>query len=122
MAENINVQLKSYTIDTELKSYTLNTTVSVGARGKSAYESWLDQGNTGTEAQFVAALLSNSTFTFNQQVASSEWTITHNLNKFPSVTIIDSADSVVYGEVQYNSANSLTISFTADFSGKAYLN
>lgn len=72
MAENINVQLKSYTIDTELKTYNIDTTVTVGARGKSAYQSWLDQGYTGTEAQFIAALLADTTFVFDQQVASNE--------------------------------------------------
>jgi len=42
-----------------------------GARGKSAYESWLDQGNTGTEAEFVAAILQDVTYTHNQQIASN---------------------------------------------------
>lgn len=122
MADNINVQLKSYTIDTELKTYNIDTTVTVGARGKSAYQSWLDQGYTGTEAEFIAALLANTTFVFDQQVASNEWVITHNLNKYPSVTIIDTLDRVVYGEIQYLSANQLKLSFTSNFSGKAYLN
>jgi hypothetical protein len=113
MANEINVQLKSYTLETQ---------VTVGARGKSAYESWLDQGNVGSEADFVTALLQDATFVFNQEVPSKEWVITHNLNKFPAVTIIDSADSVVFGDVQYLNSNSLKINFTAEFSGKVYLN
>lgn len=72
MAENINVQLKSYTLETELKTYTIDANVTVGARGKSAYQSWLDQGNTGTEAQFIAALLADTTFVFDQQAAANE--------------------------------------------------
>lgn len=63
MADNINVQLKSYTLETEVK---------VGARGKSAYQSWLDQGYTGSEADFVAALLQDATYIYDQQVASNE--------------------------------------------------
>jgi hypothetical protein len=39
MANEINVQLKSYKLEAELKSYTLETKVTVGARGKSAYQS-----------------------------------------------------------------------------------
>jgi hypothetical protein len=113
MANEINVQLKSYTLETQ---------VTVGARGKSAYESWLDQGYVGSEADFITALLQDATFVFNQEVASNEWIITHNLNKFPSVTIIDSGDNVVFGDVQYLNSNSLKINFTAVFSGKVYLN
>ena len=69
----------------------------------------------------------DATYTHNQSTASATWTITHNLNKFPSVTVIDSGDSVVQGEILYNSANQLTLTFYAGgvasaFSGKAYLN
>ena len=69
----------------------------------------------------------DATFTHTQSSASATWTITHNLNKFPSVTVIDSGDSVVQGEILYNSANQLTLTFYAGgvasaFSGKAYLN
>lgn len=113
MADNVNVQLKSYTLQTEVK---------VSARGKSAYESWLSQGNVGSEADFVTALLQDATYIFDQQAASNEWIVTHNLNKYPSVTIIDTLDRVVYGEIQYLSANQLKLSFTSNFSGKAYLN
>lgn len=58
----------------------------------------------------------------NQTIASASWQITHNLGRFPSVTIVDSANSEVIGEVAYNSNNQLTVSFSAAFSGKAYLN
>lgn len=58
----------------------------------------------------------------NQTVATSEWLIEHNLNCFPSVTIIDSANSEVIGEVEYINTNSLKAKFSASFSGIAYLN
>ena len=75
----------------------------------------------------VNALKGTPTYSHNQSAASATWTITHNLNKFPSVTVIDSGDSVVQGEILYNSANQLTLTFyagggTSAFSGKAYLN
>ena len=57
-----------------------------------------------------------------QNQASAQWTITHNLGKFPSVSVVDSAEEEVIGEVQHNNNNSLTVKFTAAFSGKAYLN
>lgn len=57
-----------------------------------------------------------------QATASASWVIVHNLGKYPSVSIVDSAGSEVIGEVIYNSKNQLTVSFSAAFSGKAYLN
>jgi hypothetical protein len=59
--------------------------------------------------------------THTQSSASSSWTITHSLDGFPSVTVVDSAGTVVVGEVSYNSTSSLTVAFQSAFAGKAYL-
>lgn len=56
-----------------------------------------------------------------QPSASSSWEITHTLDGFPSVTVVDSAGTVVVGEVSYSSTSSLTVSFQGAFAGKAYL-
>lgn len=61
-------------------------------------------------------------YVHEQQVASTTWTVNHNMDKYPSVNIVDSANDEVTGEVKYNSLNQITITFTAAFSGKAYLN
>lgn len=61
-------------------------------------------------------------FVFTQGSASNTWTINHNLEKFPSVTVVDSADNVVVGHITYTNTNSLTVSFSSSFSGKAYIN
>lgn len=61
-------------------------------------------------------------YVHNQETALIQWTITHNLGKFPSVSVVDSANDEVIGEVTYIDTNSLIIKFTAAFSGKAYLN
>ena len=57
-----------------------------------------------------------------QGLSSSLWNITHNLNKFPSVSVIDSDNKLVVGEVQYQDQNNLTVTFSGSFSGKAYIN
>lgn len=62
------------------------------------------------------------TYIYEQAIASDIWNITHNLKKYPAVTIIDSAENEVMGAIQYINENQLTISFNAAFSGKAYLN
>lgn len=61
-------------------------------------------------------------FTFVQSSAAATWNITHNLGKFPSVSIVDSGNTVVRGDIDYTSENTLTITFSAPFGGKAYLN
>ena len=61
-------------------------------------------------------------FTFKQRTATNNWAIQHNLEKFPSVTVVDSAGSVVVGEVVYIDDNNLTITFSSEFAGVAYLN
>ena len=57
----------------------------------------------------------------NQTISSDTWIITHSLGGYPSVTIVDSAKTYVIGEVQYDSTTQITVSFSAAFSGYAYL-
>ena len=75
----------------------------------------------------TSPIIGDITYTHNQSSVSNTWTITHNLNRFPSVTVVDSANTVVIGTIVYNSVNQLTITFFAGgsavaFQGKAYLN
>lgn len=56
-----------------------------------------------------------------QGAVSATWNITHALGGRPSVTVVDSAGTVVVGEVAYNSNTSVSIYFTSPFSGFAYL-
>jgi hypothetical protein len=63
-----------------------------------------------------------ATFIFEQVVPAATWVITHSLNRFPSVSVVDTADTSGFGAVEYNSANQLTVTFSGAFAGKAYLN
>ena len=65
---------------------------------------------------------SDKTFVYNQGTPSAVWTIQHNLGKFPSVTAVNVNNIQGFGEVEYIDSNNLTITFSAGFSGKAYLN
>lgn len=62
------------------------------------------------------------TFEHNQMIPSNVWVITHNLDKFPSVAVVDSAGSAVVGNVSYINNNQIDVEFSFPFSGKAYLN
>ena len=63
-----------------------------------------------------------ATFEFTQGVPATTWNITHDLNKFPSITVIDTGNTVVTGEYNYTSNKTVTLTFSAAFAGKAYLN
>lgn len=66
----------------------------------------------------------HQTYVFDQTATTSAtWTITHNLNRYPSVTVVDiNGDVFMPKNIRYNSANQITITFTAAESGKAFLN
>ena len=56
-----------------------------------------------------------------QDEVSKDWVIVHNLGFKPNVTVIDSAGTIYEGEIAYTNTTTLTISFSAAFSGKAFL-
>lgn len=64
----------------------------------------------------------DKTFVYTQSSAAQKWSIEHRLNKYPSVTVVDSGNNVVVGEVTYVDENNVRINFDSAFSGKAYLN
>lgn len=60
-------------------------------------------------------------YLYTQSSPASTWTVVHNLNTYPSVTIIDSSGNQVIGEVHYDSLNQCTLSFAGEMSGSAAL-
>ena len=57
-----------------------------------------------------------------QNIPSEKWLINHNLGKYPSVSIVNSAGSVVIGDVDILDENNVEVSFSGSFSGRAYIN
>lgn len=58
----------------------------------------------------------------SQDLASTLWTIPHDLNGYPQVTAVETATGdIIEGDITYVSPNTLTISFSSAVSGKAYL-
>ena len=78
--------------------------------------------NVATLSTELTSIIGDKTFIFNQIVATNIWEITHNLEKNPSVVIIDNGGSNVIGEVIYINENTLEIHFLNDCAGTAYLN
>ena len=70
----------------------------------------------------LSADAEDKTFVFSQGVPAVQWTIQHNLSKFPSVSIVNNNNIVINGEVTYIDTNNVQLDFSAGFAGKAYLN
>lgn len=86
--------------------------------GSSFFANWSihlagDKGSTGTNG---------GSYVHYQSSAASLWTVTHNLGYFVGgISIIDSGETVVMGDITHTSINEFTVSFSTSFSGKVYV-
>ena len=109
--------------------YSWNTAVITGVNGE--YQIGLTfkagGGSLIEDRDYFISLLNNdasiSNFTFDLDGNSLSYTITHGMNKFPSVSVIeDGTNNQVFGNVTYNNLNQCTISFSSLVTGKATFN
>jgi hypothetical protein len=56
-----------------------------------------------------------------QGTPATTWTINHALGGYPGVFVVDSAQTVVYGEITYTNTSQVVVNFSSAFSGYAYL-
>jgi hypothetical protein len=75
-------------------------------------------GVDGVQADDIVALVS---YRHIQNASLTTWTINHNLNFYPNVTVFNSAGDQVEGDVVHTDATSLTVTFSSAMSGKAHL-
>jgi len=86
--------------------------------GSSFFASWNihlagEKGSTGA---------TGGSYVHNQSSSSSLWTVTHNLGYYPGgISVIDSGESIVVGDVTHTSINQFTVSFSTAFTGKVYV-
>jgi hypothetical protein len=73
------------------------------------------QGPPGTFAP------SDIFYVHTQSVSSATWTINHNLGGQPVAVVLDSAGTQCEGTFSYPSTNQMIITFTAAFTGTAYV-
>ena len=106
--------IDSYTVSTA-GFYTLNLT-NIGGNGNLTDLLYYDF------AVFQLSSQGAPTFIFTQGVPATVWNVNHNLGKFPSVSVVNNNNVLMYGDTTYVDKNNLIINFSAGFSGKAYLN
>lgn len=79
-------------------------------------------GNISATQSDGTVTITSETYVFEQGIPSDTWVITHNLNKYPTVDLVDSSGRVFQSEVDYTDTNSLVVYINGALSGKAYLN
>ena len=110
-------KVTNYTIDPNNNSfYNLNVTY-LGGNGSLEKDKYYDIVNFT-----LAGNQGDKSYIFTQANPNTVWTINHNLDKFPSVSVVDTSNTMVEGLTEYTGKNTLTVTFTAGFAGKAYLN
>jgi hypothetical protein len=60
-------------------------------------------------------------YQFVQVLADSVWTITHDLGRMCSVTILDESGLIVLADVTFTSVDVVRVDFTEPMAGQAYL-
>lgn len=78
----------------------------------------------GTKIEYNPGIIpgGDKSFTYIQSIPENTWLINHQLNKRPSISIVDSSEESVEGLVTYIDNNNVRIDFIGAFSGKAYIN
>lgn len=86
----------------------------------------LSSGNMVTNKSYAINVFTagDKTYISNQLNFSAgvSQTITHNLGKFPSVTVVSSNGNEVVGDIQHTSINTLKVTFENNFAAKVYVN
>jgi hypothetical protein len=60
-------------------------------------------------------------YVHEQTVSSTTWTINHNLDFIPNITVVDTFGTVVEGSYDYPSDTTVVLTFSSPFSGRAFL-
>ena len=115
----------SVTSETQVKSIAVKSQIGSDKHNELSNRDLPNQHPIGAITGLQEALVevSDKNFVFEQGTASQVWEIQHNLNKYPSVFILDSSGNVqIPDEITYISENEIILTFIAPFAGKVVLN
>lgn len=108
-------QITSYTVHANPDYYTIDLSL-IGSNGTIAVDDFYDI------ATFTLSTGGDKNYVFTQSTPAITWNVAHNLNKFPSCTMVLSTGQQGYGDVTFIDENNLTITFAGAETGKAYIN
>ena len=64
----------------------------------------------------------DKTYVYTQNNASNVWNVYHGLDKRVSVTVVDTGNNTVEGDVLHVDNNNVVLTFSAPFTGQAFFN
>lgn len=97
--------------------------VTIGVNSQTASGISVVEQPTSTVTISTNAAGGDKSYVHDQGSPSDTWEVQHNLNKKPSVTVVNYYGVVVYGNVEYVDNNNVKLTFEAGaFSGKAFFN
>ena len=105
--------INTYTVDANNDQYYDIALSFLGGNGSISIDNFYD---------IINFTFKDKTFIYDQVTPATIWTVQHGLNKFPSITVVDKAKSVVIGDYTYVDDNNVILNFSAAFAGKAYFN
>ncbi len=115
VAQNLITQINNALESAEQDAAAAQSSAAAAARCESNMEAAIQQMQdyVATQAQ---------SFVFEMSEERANWTIVHNLDKYPSVTVVDTAGTEIEVDVKYIDSNTVELHANAPFKGKAYLN
>lgn len=122
---NANIKQNEVIIKSQLTTLPSATTEQKGIIRIATLEEAIEGTNNSlaiTPYTLKEVTTSDKTYIHEQGIASDTWIINHNLDKYPSVTLVNSADIQFIAEVEYNDRNTCTVYINGATKGKAYLN
>lgn len=109
-------KIEEYFASWDLSNYYSKSQVDNFFSGENSGKKLVDWGN------IINKTGEGFTYTHNQTIPASIWTINHNLGFHPGgVLVIDSAGETCNGVTQVINSNQVVLVFSSAFSGKAYI-
>lgn len=122
---DISLSTDSQSMDIGLSQTTQSVGIDVGTGGLAYvhHDDTLIGDGTQQQPLGVDIKVVRATYIFEQGISSATWEIQHNLDRYPTITVVDSANNIIeIFDAQYIDKNNVVIRFNAAFTGKAYLN
>lgn len=95
----------------------VTTAISISGTGQQG-----PQGIQGPQGpQGPSGVATGVFYTHTQNTPTATWVIVHNLGNFPTALVYDSSGSQCEGSIVQDTINQMTITFSAAFSGVAYI-
>lgn len=67
------------------------------------------------------AAVASTSYVHTQNTPATVWTVNHGLGFYPQATVLEFGGANVEGEIEYQSGNQLTLTFSVSIAGTAYI-